>query len=160
MVVFQWNKVFRLPLYVVHQIMSNFCKQNCFKTSEINLWWKPSPKSRITDRSLIMVVFQCNKVCLILLCVMHQILSKFLTQNCVKTSEISIDKNPYQHPETLIGAKKCLDSNETKCLRFLHMWYNKFQAHFTNRTSPPQATQVCSAACVSFGGLFSEFRVL
>ena len=30
-----------------------------------------------------MVVFQCNKGFLILLCVMHQILSKILTQNCI-----------------------------------------------------------------------------
>ena len=47
-------------------------------------------------------------------------------------------KNPQQNPETLIGAKKWMYSNATKCICFLYMRCIKFWATFKHRIASRQ----------------------
>ena len=48
--------------------------------------------------------------------------------------ELSIDETLTKVQKPLLGAKKFLDFNETKCFRFLEVWCNKVSTPSTNRT--------------------------
>jgi len=127
--------MFSLLWQVLQQRLSNFYKQNFVWASETNFFENPHLNPESTDRRKILVNAIETKSSHFFGMYCNKFWETFTNRTASRQVKSRISKALTKIQKTLFGANYLVDSNETKCSRFVDMYCNKLWATFTNKTA-------------------------